>query len=158
MWESNVQNVRRKHPRLQGPAPPSLGALPCFDGGGAEGAGRRGPDPILPRWGNRASSLAGTGSGGCGLSSVGSSGGSAVSSVSLVSGVSPLPPCLARAKTSLHLREPLRFKAPDPSRDRGSKRGGAGQRYSGVANSFVLPTTPQAALAILSCGCPTGID
>lgn len=35
MWESNV---RRKHPWLQGPAPKSLGALPCFDGGGAEGA------------------------------------------------------------------------------------------------------------------------
>lgn len=30
---SRMSNVRRKHPWLQGPAPPSLGALPCFDGG-----------------------------------------------------------------------------------------------------------------------------
>lgn len=49
MRESNVQNVRRKHPGSRAPPPPpSLGALPCLDGGGAEGAGRRRPDPILP--------------------------------------------------------------------------------------------------------------
>lgn len=49
MWESNV---RRKHPWLQGPAPKSLGALPCFDGGGAEGAekeARPHPAPLGPQ-------------------------------------------------------------------------------------------------------------
>lgn len=64
MWELNVQNVRRKHLRLQGPAPHKSGCTAplsscpsCFDGGWAEGAWEEEARPQFCLLGPQASAL-----------------------------------------------------------------------------------------------------
>lgn len=150
MWESNV---RRKHPWLQGPAPKSLGALPCFDGGGAEGAEKEEARPHPAPLGPQGSSS--------GLTRLwqpqslisGEEGRPATNSVSLVSVLFGL---------GLHasLRPRCHFtlqKIPSCSKPQlqgwwwgSSQRGGAGQR---CPNSHVLLPL-QAALANLVIGLP----
>lgn len=147
MWESNVQNVRRKHPGSRAQPPLVWAPCPARVGEGLrlrerEGGGQTPSCPAGPT-----GFSAGAGAGSLASPRWGEAVGQQLAPAALVPCVSSsasLPRSDRDANSNLN--ESLLFKAPDPSRGRGRRRGGAGQRCKQTA---LLSSSPlQAALAI----------